>query len=77
MRLDRLHPAATDMEKELAHLVMFLLPNIDWSRSHGNVSTEAAQIIEIQIRVKMLETLGIDNYNYATSEEDDLEKRGR
>lgn len=76
MRLDRMHRAATDMEKELCHLVLFLLPNLN-RKAATEISTEAAQIIEIQIRKKMLESLGLETYNFATSGLEDLDKRGR
>jgi hypothetical protein len=78
MRLDRLtRLASTDMEKELCHLVMFLLPNIDWQKEHAKLATEATQIAEIQIRTHILQSLGMERYNYQTSGMDDLEKRGR
>jgi len=65
------------MEKELCHLVMFLLPNIDWQKAQEKVATEATQIAEIQIRTHVLQSLGVEHYNYQTSNLDDLEKRGR
>ena len=77
MRLDRLRIASTDMEKELCHLVMFLLPNIDWQKANEKVATEATQIAEIQIRTRILQSLGFERYNYQTSGLDDLDKRGR
>lgn len=78
MRLDRIHPAATDMEKELCHLVLFLLPQVRWENTPGGrISPEAAQVVEIQIRNKVLEALGMSRYNYATSSVEDLAKRGR